>query len=69
MEIRHKVTKQNQTVTPEEWDVLKTEGFAKNFDVISTSEFSPPELAIPAMSASAQTETPPAQEKKEKAKA
>ncbi|OJW75710.1 hypothetical protein [Spirosoma sp. 48-14] len=51
MQVRHRVTGKMQNLSKDEFDVLKSTGHAKNFDVIQETDYVPDELKLPTAAA------------------
>lgn len=60
MEVRHRGTGKTQTMEKSEFDKLVDTGHAKNFEVLSDTDYVPDELSLPPKKGKA--EAPPAKE-------
>ena len=47
MEVRHKVTGAQQTISKKDWETLEKTGHAKNFIVVQENDYQPNELSAP----------------------
>lgn len=60
MKVRHKETGLPQDISKEDFEILKETGHDKNFEVLSTEDFTPPEAQVNTAPAEKDNSTPAA---------